>query len=202
MTDLNKEREAFLNTFQYYKGRRDIIFSHEHELFMTRSNNPSEIAQKEISNMNRRWDAWLRCAKHRDAELEKAKAQAVQQSFEIGRLQDRITELLDERQDLYAQINNDQAVPDTQQKLTDTYYLEGSDYVVDCPFEYDIEIDKGEVLELQKWQRTESTKVYFANIYEDEDNFEILQFASKAEAENAVAENLKMLEASESGAEG
>ncbi|MBY8907858.1 hypothetical protein, partial [Acinetobacter baumannii] len=77
------------------------------------------------------------------AELEKAKAQAVQQSFEIGRLQDRITELLDERQDLYAQINNDQAVPDTQQKLTDTYYLEGSDYVVDCPFEYDIEIDKG-----------------------------------------------------------
>lgn len=168
MTDLNKEREAFLNTFQYYKGRRDIIFSNEHELFMTRSNNPSEIAQKEISNMNSRWDAWLRCAKHRDAELEKAKAQAV---------------------------------PDTQQKLTDTYYLEGSDYVVDCPFEYDIEIDKGEVLELQKWQRTESTKVYFANIYEDEDNFEILQFASKAEAENAVAENLKMLEPSESGAE-
>ncbi len=201
MTDLNKEREAFLNTFQYYKGRRDIIFSNEHELFMTRSNNPSEIAQKEISNMNNRWDAWLRCAKHRDAELEKAKAQAVQQSFEIGRLQDRFTELLDERQDLYAQINNDQAVPDTQQKLTDTYYLEGSDYVVDCPFEYDIEIDKGEVLELQKWQRTESTKVYFANIYEDEDNFEILQFASKAEAENAVAENLKMLEPSESGAE-
>ncbi|KHO16729.1 hypothetical protein NT90_04010 [Acinetobacter baumannii] len=202
MTDLNKEREAFLNTFQYYKGRRDIIFSHEHELFMTRSNNPSDIAQKEISNMNSRWDAWLRCAKHRDAELEKAKAQAVQQSFEIGRLQDRITELLDERQDLYAQIDNDQAVPDTQQKLTDTYYLEGSDYVVDCPFEYDIEIDKGEVLELQKWQRTDSTKVYFANIYKDEDNFEILQFASKAEAENAVAENLKMLEASESGAEG
>ncbi|MFS1997946.1 hypothetical protein ACLRGA_18560 [Acinetobacter baumannii] len=95
-----------------------------------------------------------------------------------------------------------QVVPDTQQKLTDTYYLEGSDYVVDCPFEYDIEIDKGEVLELQKWQRTESTKVYFANIYKDEDNFEILQFASKAEAENAVAENLKFLEVSESGAEG
>lgn len=81
MTDLNKEREAFLNTFQYYKGRRDIIFSNEHELFMTRSNNPSEIAQKEISNMNNRWDAWLRCAKHRDAELEKAKAQAVPEGY-------------------------------------------------------------------------------------------------------------------------
>ncbi|HAV4984437.1 TPA: hypothetical protein JIZ20_02055 [Acinetobacter baumannii] len=83
MTDLNKEREAFLNTFQYYKGRRDIIFSHEHELFMTRSNNPSEIAQKEISNMNSRWDAWLRCAKHRDAELEKAKAQAVPEGYVV-----------------------------------------------------------------------------------------------------------------------
>ncbi len=82
MIDLNKEREAFLDTFQYYKGRRDIIFSHEHELFMTRSNNPSEIAQKEISNMNSRWDAWLRCAKHRDAELEKAKAQAVPENTE------------------------------------------------------------------------------------------------------------------------
>ncbi|MDC4763112.1 hypothetical protein NQ808_07930 [Acinetobacter baumannii] len=95
-----------------------------------------------------------------------------------------------------------QAVPETQQNLTDTYFWEGSDYVVDCPFDYDIELDKGEVLELQKWQRTESTKVYFANIYKDEENFEILQFTSKAEAENAVAENLKMLEASESGAEG
>ena len=83
MTDLNKEREAFLNTFQYYKGRRDIIFSHEHELFMTRSNNPSEIAQKEISNMNSRWDAWLRCAKHRDAGLEKSKAQAVPEGFVV-----------------------------------------------------------------------------------------------------------------------
>ncbi|EPW3874160.1 hypothetical protein ACWKOH_002906 [Acinetobacter baumannii] len=43
-----------------------------------------------------------------------------------------------------------QAVPEAQQKLTDTYFWEGSDYVVDCPFEYDIELDKGEVLELQK----------------------------------------------------
>lgn len=78
MFDLNKEREAFLNTFQYYKGRRDIIFSNEHELFMTRSNNPSEIAQEEISNINSRWDAWLRCAKHRDAELEKPKLRRCQ----------------------------------------------------------------------------------------------------------------------------
>ncbi|MDC4941654.1 hypothetical protein OHW01_00180 [Acinetobacter baumannii] len=190
MTDLNKEREAFerlplaelaiKSEYVYYNEETNSYWPNEDFC-------PSDAPE----TMNFAWAAWQ----------EKAKAQAVQQSFEIGRLQDRITELLDERQDLYAQINNDQAVPDTQQKLTDTYYLEGSDYVVDCPFEYDIEIDKGEVLELQKWQRTESTKVYFANIYKDEDNFEILQFASKAEAENAVAENLKFLEASESGAE-
>lgn len=34
-----------------------------------------------------------------------AKAQAVPEGFEIGRLQDRITELLDERQELYAQLD-------------------------------------------------------------------------------------------------
>ena len=33
------------------------------------------------------------------------KAQAVPEGFEIGRLQDRITELLDERQELYAQLD-------------------------------------------------------------------------------------------------
>ncbi|WP_043041445.1 hypothetical protein [Acinetobacter baumannii] len=124
----------------------------------------------------RDWDLWKACAELKQAEINELRAELEKAKA--------------------------QAVLDTQQKLTDTYYLEGSDYVVDCPFEYDIEIDKGEVLELQKWQRTESTKVYFANIYKDEDNFEILQFASKAEAENAVAENLKFLEASESGAEG
>ncbi|EPC2246637.1 TPA: hypothetical protein ACGIJQ_000282 [Acinetobacter baumannii] len=124
----------------------------------------------------RDWDLWKACAELKQAEINELRAELEKAKA--------------------------QAVPDTQQKLTDTYFWEGSDYVVDCPFEYDIELDKGEVLELQKWQRTESTKVYFANIYKDEDNFEILQFASKAEAENAVAENLKFLEASESGAEG
>lgn len=186
------EREAFEKALagnNIHNLKVCTIFDDEkNEYFASDVCDPSE--DHIVESINLSWRMW-----------QAAKAQAVQQSFEIGRLQDRITELLDERQDLYAQINNDQAVPDTQQKLTDTYYLEGSDYVVDCPFEYDIEIDKGEVLELQKWQRTDSTKVYFANIYKDEDNFEILQFASKAEAENAVAENLKMLEASESGAE-
>lgn len=201
MTDLNKEGKVNLS-FEQDNGAVWV--------FAGDSQFGTEISHLMMMHVDEYNEDELRVICHHAAceidrlraELEKAKAQAVQQSFEIGRLQDRITELLDERQDLYAQINNDQAVLDTQQKLTDTYYLEGSDYVVDRPFEYDIEIDKGEVLELQKWQRTESTKVYFANIYKDEDNFEILQFASKAEAENAVAENLKFLEASESGAEG
>ena len=38
-----------------------------------------------------------------------AKAQAVPERFEIGRLQDRITELLDERQELYAQLDRTEA---------------------------------------------------------------------------------------------
>ncbi|HAV4656936.1 TPA: hypothetical protein JIU96_05785 [Acinetobacter baumannii] len=191
MLDLNKLRSEF-EAQHSDKVFKIVKFDEATNAYCLHAHLPlTEINLSALAEINYGWYLW-----------QKAKAQAVQQSFEIGRLQDRITELLDERQDLYAQINNDQAVPDTQQKLTDTYYLEGSDYVVDCPFEYDIEIDKGEVLELQKWQRTDSTKVYFANIYKDEDNFEILQFASKAEAENAVAENLKFLEASESGAEG
>jgi len=115
--------------------------------------------------------------------------------------EDRIVDSINLSWKMWQEKAKAQTVPE-QQRLTDTYFWEGSDYVVDCPFEYDIELDKGEVLELQKWKRTESTKVYFANIYKDEDNFEILQFTSKVEAENAVAENLKMIEASESGAEG
>ena len=47
-----------------------------------------------LNEINSSWCTW-----------QAAKAQAVPEGFEIGRLQDRITELLDERQDLYAQIN-------------------------------------------------------------------------------------------------
>ncbi|MFW1920002.1 hypothetical protein ACG9Y9_18995, partial [Acinetobacter baumannii] len=102
MTDLNKEREAFerlplaelaiKSEYVYYNEETNSYWPNEDFC-------PSDAPE----TMNFAWEAWQ----------EKAKAQAVQQSFEIGRLQDRITELLDERQDLYAQINNDQAVPDT-----------------------------------------------------------------------------------------
>ncbi|MFW1783316.1 hypothetical protein ACG9XL_02775 [Acinetobacter nosocomialis] len=103
MTDLNKERDAF-ELFELNK-RPCATPASLFERFD--SNDLGEDEQHYVgryvdSYMQEKWELW-----------QKAKAQAVQQSFEIGRLQDRITELLDERQDLYAQINNDQAVPET-----------------------------------------------------------------------------------------
>ncbi|MDQ9995015.1 hypothetical protein [Acinetobacter pittii] len=112
MTDLNKEREVNLR-FEHDDGAvwvfaGDSQFGTEiSHLMMMHADEYSEDELRVICH-----HAACEIDKLR-AELEKAKAQAVQQSFEIGRLQDRITELLDERQDLYAQINNDQAVPDT-----------------------------------------------------------------------------------------
>lgn len=96
MTDLNKLRSEFESDLADHLIERDANGFYIND---------------EIQNY---WEKHLLKAQIKElkAELEKAKAQAVQQSFEIGRLQDRITELLDERQDLYAQINNDQAVPE------------------------------------------------------------------------------------------
>ncbi|MDK2105112.1 hypothetical protein OW684_01625 [Acinetobacter baumannii] len=171
---------------------------------MTRSNNPSEIAQKEISNMNSRWDAWLRCAKHRDAELEKAKAQAVQQSFEIGRLQDRITELLDERQDLYAQINNDQAVPEN----TEDWYLDEDEGLwldhdgIDGTL---CELGIGEVkpVKHKEYLITQSNTLYAARVWDsDDDHIAWKLFESEESALEAATYCKQMYEASESGAEG
>ncbi|SUU42166.1 Uncharacterised protein [Acinetobacter baumannii] len=109
MTDLNKLRSEFesnkyINSivqnfewseeFNNYQIKDCVINGDVFDLILAKDNEQF---------LNGAWFGWQ----------EKAKAQAVQQSFEIGRLQDRITELLDERQDLYAQINNDQAVPET-----------------------------------------------------------------------------------------
>ncbi|QLB34861.1 hypothetical protein GQO96_05880 [Acinetobacter baumannii] len=179
MTDLNKERAAFLNTFQYYKGRRDIIFSHEHELFMTRSNNPSEIAQKEISNMNSRWDAWLRCAKHRDAGLENAKAQAVPEGYVL-----------------------------VEKKNTEDWYLdedEGMWFDHDGIDNSLCDLDAGQVqaIKHKEYLITESNTL-FATIVWDEANEQIgfwEFFKTKEEAEEAATHCKAMIKASESGAE-
>ena len=58
----------------------------------------------QVDEFNELWNAFR-------AGWQSAKAQAVQAEFEIGQLKDRITELLDERQDLYAQIEA-QKVPE------------------------------------------------------------------------------------------
>lgn len=86
-------------------------------------------------------------------------------------------------------------VPESE--LKDTFYWPDSEYVVDCPFDYDFELDKGEIQVIEKWQRTKSTKIYFANIYKDEESFEIKEFPSLEAAQEAVKENNAYLEAEE-----
>ena len=95
-----------------------------------------------------------------------------------------------------------QAVPEgfvllEKKNLRDTYYLVDSEYVVDDPTEYELELEFGEIATLEKWQRTKEIKVFCANIYSDEDNFEVVEFESIEDAEKAIAENKAMLEAQE-----
>jgi len=83
----------------------------------------------------------------------------------------------------------------SESELTNIFYWPDSEYVVDCPFDYDFELDKGEIQVIEKWQRTKSTKIYFANIYKDEESFEITEFQSLEEAQDAVKENNAYFEA-------
>lgn len=82
-------------------------------------------------------------------------------------------------------------------ELTSTYYWEGAEHTVNCVSEYEMELEKGEIAELEKWEQTKSTKAFFANIYSDEDNFEIVEFDSIEAAELAIKENKAMVEAQE-----
>lgn len=81
--------------------------------------------------------------------------------------------------------------------LKDTFYWPDSEYVVDCPFDYEFDLEKGEIQAIEKWQRTKSTKIYFANIYKDEESFEITEFKSLEEAQDAVKENNAYLDSQE-----
>ncbi|MFW2098050.1 hypothetical protein ACG9ZL_17810 [Acinetobacter sp. ULE_I057] len=82
-------------------------------------------------------------------------------------------------------------------ELTSTYYWEGAEHTVNCVSEYEMELEKNEIAELEKWEQTKSTKAFFANIYSDEDNFEIVEFDSIEAAELAIKENKAMIEAQE-----
>lgn len=88
--DIQKEREEF-ETF--YKTK---ILTADHEIAMLDQLTEFHIETGlyEYARMQTAWETW-----------QAVKSQAVPEEFEIGRLQDRITELLDERQELYAQLN-------------------------------------------------------------------------------------------------
>ena len=80
--DIQKEREAF---DAYFKEKYPELYK---DVF------DEDGDDRAIIGYSFAWSAW-----------QAAKSQAVPEGFEIGRLQDRITELLDERQELYAQLN-------------------------------------------------------------------------------------------------
>ena len=79
--DIQKEKEAFEAWFESRYDAHFMQFALDLDFYVDKHTQTC-------------WEAW-----------QAAKAQAVPEGFEIGRLQDRITELLDERQGLYAQIN-------------------------------------------------------------------------------------------------
>ncbi|NAS08119.1 hypothetical protein [Acinetobacter haemolyticus] len=156
------------------------------------------------------WLGWLYSAKAKAEKLEGCVV--VPESFEIGHLKDRITELLDERQDLYAQINNEQAVPDThmliEKKDIENWYLDESEYMwfeADGIDGYLEDIDIGEVIEVQRKEYvvTNNNPVFAAKPWDDNgncaDTWEF--FESKDEAEKAAVHCKTMLEAARGGNE-
>lgn len=201
MTDLNKERKAF----EAIKEIQDSI-RREQLIFNTKLGCYTKKSGKMCVSANWTNGAWFVFER-------KAKAQAVQQSFEIGRLKDRITELLDERQDLYAQINNDQAVPDThvlvEKKNTEDWYLDEDECMW---FDHDgidnslCDLDAGQVqaIKHKEYLITESNTLFATKVW-DEANEQIGSwdfFKTKEEAEKAATHCKAMVKASESGAEG
>ncbi|WP_216071465.1 hypothetical protein [Acinetobacter haemolyticus] len=156
------------------------------------------------------WQFWKSAKTHESKKLEGCVV--VPESFEIGHLKDRITELLDERQDLYAQINNEQAVPDThmliEKKDIENWYLDESEYMwfeADGIDGYLEDIDIGEVIEVQRKEYvvTNNNPVFAAKPWDDNgncaDTWEF--FESKDEAEKAAAHCKAMLEAARGGNE-
>ncbi|MDC5443127.1 hypothetical protein NRA37_02725 [Acinetobacter baumannii] len=192
MTDLNKERKAF----EAIKEIQDSI-RREQLIFNTKLGCYTKKSGKMCVSANWTNGAWFVFER-------KAKAQAVQQSFEIGRLKDRITELLDERQDLYAQINNDQAVPEN----TEDWYLDEDEGLwldhdgIDGTL---CELGIGEVkpVKHKEYLITQSNTLYAARVWDsDDDHIAWKLFESEESALEAATYCKQMYEASESGAEG
>lgn len=113
----------------------------------------------------------------------------VSDEVNLGELAQQTLEKLKSTPDGFVLVSKDE--------LTTTYYWEGAEHTVNCVSEYEMELEKGEIAELEKWDQTKSTKAFFANIYSDEDNFEIVEFDSIEAAELAIKENKAMIEAQE-----
>jgi hypothetical protein len=69
--DIQKEKEAFLNVFQFFKSFKGIGFSDETEQFFLRKNKPNDAECLDVSNLNQMWRAWWA----------RANAQAVPEGF-------------------------------------------------------------------------------------------------------------------------
>lgn len=146
-----------------------------------------------LNEINSSWCTW-----------QAAKAQAVQAEFEIGQLKDRITELLDERQDLYAQIEA-QAVPEgfvlVPVKEIKKWYLDDSESIYREDPYWLCDISIGEVVEVEHRVSYELDQdPVFAAIQWDEENGDVgyyETFKTKAEAEKVAAHCKAMVEAQE-----
>ena len=89
--DIEKEREAFEAIHRNARLLRGAKFKDGEYVALSLFD---ESSKELAAQLNYGWEVWL-----------SAKAQAAPDGFEIGRLQDRIVELLDERQELYAQLD-------------------------------------------------------------------------------------------------
>ena len=211
-----KEREAFENLWLAGGGNFDnFIFSEDQGKYAAIENSNLTDKQKEMALyvVNNAYLFFVGGFK------QAAKAKAVpkingsiqEHELAISEIKAEIEEGYDLCQDSYLldvlvergiDIGKIQAVSEgfvllEKKGLRDTYYWDGCEYVVDHPSEYEMELERGEIVTLEKWQRTKETNVYCANIFSDEDNFELVQFDSLEEAEKAVAANKTIIEAQE-----
>lgn len=69
--DIQKEKDAFLNVFQFFKSFKGIGFSEETEQFFLKKNKPNDAECLDVSNLNQMWRAWWA----------RAKSQAVLEGF-------------------------------------------------------------------------------------------------------------------------
>lgn len=61
--DIQKEKDAFLNVFQFFKSFKGIGFSEETEQFFLKKNKPNDAECLDVSNLNQMWRAWWARAK-------------------------------------------------------------------------------------------------------------------------------------------